>query len=74
MPLLDLPSKGVRVTVKGMSANAIGKYLRENTPPIIGRIEDDAFIMDLRTIQDDELLLIETAFNKMLRDQSGIRP
>jgi len=67
LPLLDLPSKGVSVTVKGMSANAIERYLRENTPPIIGRIENDAFIMDLRTIQDDEFLVIETAFNRMLK-------
>lgn len=68
LPLLDLPSKGISIMVKGMSANAIERYLRENIPPIIGRIEDDIFMMDLRTIQDNELPLIETAFNNLLRD------
>jgi len=50
-----------------MSANAIEKYLRENTPPIIGRIEEDYFIMDLRTIQNDELPIVENALSKMHR-------
>ena len=67
LPLLDLPSKCVGVKVQGMSANNIEKQMRENRPPVIGRIEEDFFIMDLRTIQDDELAIIETAFNNMLR-------
>lgn len=68
LPLLDLPSKGLSVTVKGMSANAIERCLRASTPPIIGRIEDDIFIMDLRTIQDDELMIIGIAINDMLKN------
>ena len=67
LPLLDLPSKCVGIKVQGMSANNIEKQMRENRPPIIGRIEEDFFIMDLRTIQDDELAIIETAFNNMLQ-------
>ncbi len=66
MPLLDLPSKCVGVRIQGMSANEVEKNMRRNTPPIIGRIEDDIFNMDLRTIQDDEFSIIETAFKNML--------
>jgi seryl-tRNA(Sec) selenium transferase len=50
-----------------MSVNAFEKYMRENTPPIIGRIEKDYFIMDLRTIKNDELLIVENALSKMHR-------
>jgi L-seryl-tRNA(Ser) seleniumtransferase len=67
LPLLNLPSKGVGVEVQGISANSIEEYLRNNELPIIGRIEDDIFIMDLRTVQDDELLTIKNAFDNMLK-------
>ncbi|MGD9231303.1 MAG: L-seryl-tRNA(Sec) selenium transferase [Desulfobacterales bacterium] len=66
-PLLKLPSKGVGVKVQGISANAVEKEMRSNEIPIIGRIEEDRFIMDLRTIQDDELPIIKKAFDNMLR-------
>ena len=36
-----------------------------NDPAIIGRIEDDLFVMDPRTIQKDELSIIETAFENL---------
>jgi L-seryl-tRNA(Ser) seleniumtransferase len=71
LPLLELPSICVGIKVDGMSANSIEKYLRENTPPIIGRIEEDCFIMDLRTINNDELTIIENAFGKILRKASS---
>jgi len=67
LPLLNLPSKGVGIEVQGISANTIEKYMHNNELPIIGRIEDDIFIMDLRTIQDDELLIIKNAFDNMLK-------
>jgi L-seryl-tRNA(Ser) seleniumtransferase len=48
-----------------MSVNAVEKHMRENTHPIIGRIEEDYFIMDLRTIKNDELAIIENALSKI---------
>ncbi|MBW1849532.1 MAG: L-seryl-tRNA(Sec) selenium transferase [Deltaproteobacteria bacterium] len=65
LPLLNLPSKGIEVTIQKMTANAIEKHMRSNMPPVIGRIENDAFIMDLRTVQDDELELIASAIKDM---------
>ena len=66
LPLLNLPSKGVGIKIKGISPNAMERHLRENAPPIIGRIEEDIFIMDLRTIQDDEFVVIKDAFKNIL--------
>ena len=68
LPLQELPSKCVGVKIEGMSANAVEIAMRKHTPPVIGRIEDDFFIMDLRTIAEDELPIIETAFNALLRE------
>jgi L-seryl-tRNA(Ser) seleniumtransferase len=67
LPLLKLPSKGVGVKVQGISTSAVEKQMRNNECPIIGRIEEDLFIMDLRTILDDELQLIENAFKHLLK-------
>ena len=67
LPLLDLPSKCVGIKVQGISANNIEKQMRENRPPIIRKDRRRFFIMDLRTIQDDEFAIVETAFNNMLR-------
>jgi L-seryl-tRNA(Ser) seleniumtransferase len=66
LPLLELPSKGLGLRIEGLSANAIEKSLRLNSPPIIGRIEDDLYTMDMRTLQDDELETIRSAFETLL--------
>ncbi len=66
LPLLELPSKGLGVRIDGLSANAVEKSLRRNSPPIIGRIEDDRYIMDMRTLQDDQLEIVRSAFDTLL--------
>lgn len=66
LPLLELPSKGLGVKIDGLSANAIEKSLRLNSPPIIGRIEDDLYTMDMRTLQDGELETIRSAIETLL--------
>ena len=67
LPLLELPSKCVGVTIQGISANAIERSMREAAPPIIGRIEEDVFVMDLRTIQDDEFQIINNTIGNILK-------
>ena len=67
LPLLALPSKCIAITVEGTSPNAIETAMRKNNPPIIGRIEDDLYIMDLRTVQDNELSTIQSALETMLK-------
>ena len=67
LPLMELPSLCVGIQIKGMSSNALEKTMRSNDPPIIGRIEDDLFVMDPRTIRKDELSIIETAFENLIQ-------
>ena len=66
LPLLELPSRCLAIRVKGMSANALEKSMRENDPPIISRIEDDAYTMDPRTLRDEDLPIILDAFEKIM--------
>jgi L-seryl-tRNA(Ser) seleniumtransferase len=67
LPLLELPSKCLRIQIVGLSANSLEINMRKNSPPIIGRIEDDAFIIDPRTLRDDDLPIIESAFEHLLK-------
>ena len=68
LPLLSIPSKGVSVKIKGLTPNALEKHMRSSDIPIIGRIEEDIFVMDMRTIQNDEPPLIKNAIEKVLND------
>jgi L-seryl-tRNA(Ser) seleniumtransferase len=57
-PGQSLPTKVVAVTRAGHSAQELEAFLRRNSPPIIGRLENDQVLLDLRTVfegQDDEI-------------------
>jgi L-seryl-tRNA(Ser) seleniumtransferase len=40
-------------------------WLRSYDPPIIGRIETDTLLLDVRTVQDKELKIIADAIRKL---------
>lgn len=65
LPELKLPSKALAISVSGMTAAAIERFLRAFTPPIIGRIENDHFLLDVRTVQTDDFEPIKKAFQQM---------
>ncbi|RJP84091.1 MAG: L-seryl-tRNA(Sec) selenium transferase [Desulfobacteraceae bacterium] len=67
LPLMHLPSRSVGIEIEAMSADAIEKKMRKNDPPIIGRIEDGIFLMDMRTVQTDELPIIAHALTTCLK-------
>ncbi len=67
LPLLALPSKCLQIQIEGLSANALEMSMRKNSPPIIGRIQDDAFIIDPRTLMDEDFPIIESAFEHVLQ-------
>lgn len=67
LPFLELPSKCLRIKIDGLSANVLESKMRNNSPPIIGRIEDDAFIIDPRTLRNEDLPIILSAFNHVLK-------
>ena len=66
LPLLELPSKCLGIKIDGISANTIERELRAGRPPIIGRIEDNYYVIDPRTLQDGDLKTIKSAFDRLL--------
>jgi len=71
LPLQELPSRCLGLGIEGTSANTIEQRMRNSDPPVIGRIEDDRFLLDFRTIQDDELPLLAEAVGRLLERGNG---
>jgi len=67
LPAQDLPTFIVAVQSGDFSANRIEQFLRRDDPPIIGRIESDRFIMDLRTVLPQQIEIIAQAFGRMVQ-------
>jgi L-seryl-tRNA(Ser) seleniumtransferase len=66
LPTIELPSCCVGTAIRGVSANAIDKAFRAFDPPIVGRIENDLYLIDPRTVLEDEAELIVRAFERLL--------
>jgi L-seryl-tRNA(Ser) seleniumtransferase len=59
LPTEELKSQAVRVTHPELSPNAIAAMFRRARPPVIGRIMDGAFHLDMRTIEDPAALAVQ---------------
>ncbi len=71
LPGQNLAGHGVAVSSTVLSPNRMEMLLRANKPPIIGRIESEQYLMDVRTIQPDEWPIIREAFVRMLERAEG---
>jgi L-seryl-tRNA(Ser) seleniumtransferase len=54
LPTEELPTVVIAIGHAKLTATAIAKKFRDANPPIIGRIKEDRFLLDLRTIFDLE--------------------
>jgi L-seryl-tRNA(Ser) seleniumtransferase len=60
LPLAELPGRVIALVPKDMSLNELTTRLRSCEPAVIGRIQDDRFLIDPRTLNaDDEALLLQ---------------
>ncbi len=65
-PLQELPTRVIAIRSTRLSANDIEAALRRHAPPVITRINRDEVILDLRTIQDDEIPIVVKALSQTL--------
>jgi len=56
LPEMELPSCGVVLVPKEMRVNELERRLRAAEVPVIGRIENECLLLDLRTVADDEIV------------------
>lgn len=58
MPEQNLPSYGVGLRSGAMTVSRLEALLRQLEVPVIGRIEEDSLLLDMRTVSDDEIDLL----------------
>jgi L-seryl-tRNA(Ser) seleniumtransferase len=61
LPLVQLPTTLLAVTAAGRSAGDIELAMRRAETPVIGRIARGVFLLDVRTLMDDDLPLVAAA-------------
>ncbi len=67
LPLESLQSFAVALEARGMSASGLEKKMRSAAVPVIGRIENGEFLLDVRTIADSEMLDVTSALQGALQ-------
>lgn len=55
LPTQLMPSYAIRIKSDRMSTSQFEKKMRITEPHIVGRVEDDCYYLDVRTLFDDEL-------------------
>lgn len=68
LPLAELPGRAIALEPKQISLNELTARLRSCEPAIVGRIQDDQFLIDPRTLNaDDEAPLLHGLKQALLR-------
>ncbi len=65
-PGLTLPTRCLTIRPKTISETALDKKLRAFDPAVIGRIEDDWFIIDPRTLQPGQAKILADILKKLI--------
>jgi len=61
-----LPTWSLVIQIQGLSAEELAKRLRLSNPPVFGRVKDDGYRLDCRTIPRDEFGFIVDAMKRLL--------
>ncbi len=67
-PLLQLPSQLIELELPGISAAKLEERLRHTRPPVVGRVQKDRFMLDLRTLSDHELPMLADALLQTMQE------
>lgn len=61
LPLEELPSRVLVLAPTSCTAEALARRLRLERPPVVGRIQRDRLLLDLRTVREDEVEMVGAA-------------
>ena len=65
-PLMQLPTTLISFTVPEFTSHRLEEALRSTSPAVVGRLYKDSFLLDVRTISDDEIPLIVSALKQLI--------
>jgi L-seryl-tRNA(Ser) seleniumtransferase len=69
MPEQNLPSRAVILRPLSMKINHLENKLRRLDIPVIGRVENDCLLLDMRTVRSDELHLIAQGLRRVFSSE-----
>ena len=69
MPMHALPSRALGLTSLVMSNDDLARRLRTGPTPVVGRIERDRFLLDMRTVADAELPTLASAIRAVVASE-----
>lgn len=70
LPTAELPSLAIEICLENEEISALATRLRLGSPAVMGRIQDGKLILDMRTVQPDEIdTLFEAIKNSYLPDR-----
>lgn len=67
MPDVQLPTKLIAIRPINLPIHKMEQSLRVTTPHVIGRISEDRFLLDIRTIEEDEYDIIAEKLQYVLK-------
>jgi L-seryl-tRNA(Ser) seleniumtransferase len=70
LPLAELAGWAVALTPQELSLQTLTSRLRQADPPVVGRIQDDRFLIDPRTLSSDDTADLLLAFAQALAPES----
>ncbi len=65
LPLTKVDSRAISVSCDGKSITQLSEQLRTRAVPILGRIYKEEFLLDMKTVFDDQTSLIVEAFREL---------
>lgn len=73
-PLLQLPTTLIEVMIDGHAAQQVEAALRRAATPVIGRIQRDRFLLDVRTVMDRDLPALSRSLSEACASLAKDRP
>lgn len=67
LPEEKLPSVAIRFSQDHYATDKIEKLFRDQNPPVIGRIENECFLLDLKAVLAEDYKPLNTAIRRALR-------
>ncbi len=65
LPARDYASWALRLLPRQISAEGLAEALRRGEPSVLGRLRDDALLLDLRTLREEDLALLELSLGRI---------
>ncbi|WP_147802263.1 L-seryl-tRNA(Sec) selenium transferase [Alkalicoccus halolimnae] len=69
MPLVNLPGPVMKIRKRGWNAEAVEVFFRTQPSPVIGRIKQNDYYLDMRTVNEEEWDYLKTVINQLDKEE-----